>query len=152
MAHMEAPSPQSSAKVTPSPPSLSSLNNLLPPSGITSQQQQQQQAYQQYSPPSPSPSPMMNFAPAVNSQAYYPAPQQTNNTPNYSQQQMPPQMQVQQGYSTSSMPGASRAPPMNNADPRVKDAIEICNFAIAALKVIILIAISCFAIFCSNCC
>lgn len=31
--------------------------------------------------------------------------------------------------------GASRAPPINNADPRVKDTVELCNFAIAALKV-----------------
>lgn len=30
--------------------------------------------------------------------------------------------------------GASRAPPINNADPRVKDTVELCNFAIAALK------------------
>lgn len=34
----------------------------------------------------------------------------------------------------SNNPGASRAPPLNNADPRVKDTVEICNFVIAALK------------------
>lgn len=27
-----------------------------------------------------------------------------------------------------------RGPPINNADPRVKDAVELCNFAVAALK------------------
>lgn len=38
--------------------------------------------------------------------------------------------------------GASRAPPLNNADPRVKDTVELCNFAIAALKVRILYTFS----------
>jgi vacuolar protein sorting-associated protein VTA1 len=37
-------------------------------------------------------------------------------------------------YSGAAYPGASRAPPLNNADPRVKDTVELCNFAIAALK------------------
>lgn len=37
--------------------------------------------------------------------------------------------------SAANNPGASRAPPLNNADPRVKDTVEICNFVIAALKV-----------------
>jgi hypothetical protein len=32
-------------------------------------------------------------------------------------------------------PPANRPAPLNNADPRVKDSIELCNFAIAALKV-----------------
>lgn len=39
------------------------------------------------------------------------------------------------GYSTPAMPPRPRAPPSTNTDPRVKDSVELCTFALAALKV-----------------
>jgi hypothetical protein len=38
------------------------------------------------------------------------------------------------GYSAQPIP-AVRSPPATSSDPRVKDSIEICQFAISALKV-----------------
>lgn len=46
--------------------------------------------------------------------------------------------------SNGAFPGSARSPPTNNADPRVKDTIELCNFAISALKVAFLILIYLF--------
>lgn len=50
------------------------------------------------------------------------------------------------GYSAQPIP-AVRSPPATSTDPRVKDSIEICQFAISALKVIFSEILSLFPFF-----
>lgn len=37
-----------------------------------------------------------------------------------------------------------KGPPTNNSDPRVKDTVELCHFAVAALKVINVALLICY--------
>lgn len=137
MAHMEnnsasAPGPSS----MPAPPSLNSLS-LQPPSNsfLPAGMPAPQSPTPSYYNAAPQHQMHQPYAPAA--QQYAPAPQA--NQGYYSPPPSQPQQQ-QQGYYPApapqvSNPGASRAPPLNNADPRVKDAVELCNFAISAIKV-----------------
>jgi hypothetical protein len=71
------------------------------------------QQQQSFHPMPPSPAPMQQFSP---SPYHHPTSLQ------------PPSYQFPQA-------SASRGPPQSPADPRVKDSIELCNFAISALNV-----------------
>lgn len=118
-------------------PDVTSLNNLSlqPPT----QAPQAPPSNPSYSQPAHSPPPSYNYPSSPTPSYQQPPPQ-----PQY-QQQPPPQYTAApiQAPSANSVvtnrppsyPGQSRAPPLSNTDPRVKDAVEICNFAISALKV-----------------
>lgn len=129
MAHMENSTPSTSITPTvPPPPSLSSLSLQPPSSAPAPTAAPQSPNPYAYSPPAP------QYAPPPTQQQYAPPPQPTQNFYNN-----PPPSQPQSYYPAPAPvvnnPGASRAPPLNNADPRVKDAVELCNFAISAIKV-----------------
>lgn len=53
---------------------------------------------------------------------------------------------LQQYYAQSPPPSFSR-PPIANNDPRVQDTVELCNFAILALKVTITVVLQFFGYF-----
>jgi hypothetical protein len=67
--------------------------------------------------------------PSSNPPPYNAYPSAPYQAPAPQQQQAPPQAQYPY------RPATSRPPPTNNTDPRVKDALEVTMFAIAALKV-----------------
>ena len=50
-----------------------------------------------------------------------------------------PAVSIPTGYAPQAMFPQVRSPPVTNADPRVKDTVELCHFAIAALKVSLMI-------------
>ncbi len=127
MAHMENATP-----APPQPPSLNSLNLQSPTAAASPTPQSPTPSYYSTT-PSFQAQPQYAPAPTPSSQYYQPPP----STNYYNATPVQPQQNFFQPPTPApvSNPGASRAPPLNNADPRVKDAVELCNFAISAIKV-----------------